>query len=90
MHCRGAMEDVLGSEEVPTSAETVSLQNGTTENVTMSEGLAAQFIHSVYAVAISGVFVWSALILTCFQVGVMYKYHMYYYNTIRTCISCTI
>ena len=70
------MEDVLTSEEAPSSGESVAFQNGTTENATMAESVAYQFIHSVYALGISGIFVWSALILACFQVHVMYVYYV--------------
>ena len=52
-----------GEERV---GESVALLNKTTENETMP--LSHQFIYSVYAQGTSGVFVWTALILTCFQV----------------------
>lgn len=63
---------MLTSAEAPTTGESVTLQNETAENATMliSEGIVDQFIHSVYAVGISGIFVWTALILTSFQVSV--------------------
>ena len=70
------MDDVLRKEEAPATGQSVALLNGTaeeTENATMPpevEGLSHQFIYSVYAQGISGVFVWAALILTCVQVRV--------------------
>lgn len=48
--------------------ESVALLNGTVENVTMTERLSHQFIYSVYARGVSGIFVWTALIVTSFQV----------------------
>ena len=70
------MGDVLRQVDAPATGRSVALLNGTageTENATMPpevEGLSHQFIYSVYAQGISGVFVWAALILTCVQVRV--------------------
>ena len=59
--------------------ESAVLLNGTPGNVTlpaMSEGLSHQFIYSVYAQIVSGLFVWAALILTCIQVSLYDKYEL--------------
>lgn len=63
--------------EVNATLVSVVNQNETAENTTMEpEGLSHQFIYSVYARGISGVFVWAALILTCVQVGTFPTHHL--------------
>lgn len=63
------MGDVLTEGAGERAGESVAL-NETAENTTMplEESLSHQFIGSVYAQGISGVFVWTALIVTSFQV----------------------
>ena len=63
---RDGVMDGGGSEAEPTRESGVP-RNETPANATM-EGLSHQFIYSIYAQGVSGVFVWVALILTCVQV----------------------
>ena len=58
-------DEVIEGGEVEESA---GVLNGTVENVTMTERLSHQFIYSIYARGVSGIFVWTALIVTSFQV----------------------
>ena len=64
---RDGVMDGGGSEAEPTRESGVP-RNETPANATMEEGLSHQFIYSIYAQGVSGVFVWVALILTCVQV----------------------
>ena len=57
-------------EEVSVALENVTA-NATAENATAMP-LSHQFIYSVYAQGTSGVFVWAALLFTCFQVHTIY------------------
>ena len=71
------MGDVLTQRDGATvEEETVALENVTAENATAENATAMplthQFIYSVYAQGTSGVFVWAALIFTCFQVHTIY------------------
>ena len=59
--------DYIKFGAVPSEGENVT--NCT--NGTMIGSEPTSFIHSPYAYAISGVFVWSALFLTCFQVSAL-------------------
>ena len=64
------MDGILSVRET----ESAVFQNETPGNATMpaSEGLSHQFIYSVYALIVSGIFVWAALILTSVQVRSSY------------------
>ncbi len=55
--------------EDPTLSANDSLGLNDTGNWTAAMHTEHPFIHSGYAYVISGVFVWSALFLTCFQVS---------------------
>ena len=57
-----------GGLDAGETGESAVSRNETLGNATSMEGLSHQFIYSVYAQAVSGVFVWIALILTCVQV----------------------
>ena len=58
--------EVAGSEDGSTLTGPCAGPNGSVANETM---VSLGFIYSPYAHGISGVFVWSALLLTCFQVS---------------------
>ena len=79
------MGDVLTQRDGTTvEEESVALQNVTEANATDENAtampLSHQFIYSAYAQGTSGVFVWAALIFTCFQVHTYCRLPIYMYR----------
>ncbi len=65
-----ALEDWIPSP--PLEDPTLPVNDSLNDTANATEGMLSEqppFIHSGYAYVISGVFVWSALFLTCFQVS---------------------